>query len=315
MIAKINGEDFRLEVDEKTGNYILPRLEKGGRVYIDGQGEVIRLRSDSQGFITPILPNSSPLDATSTTYDIKNFTIVGGRSAIKLYATFNSTFKNLDLIGQSEYSIRAAFSLMSRFENIRITRPQGHGIWLGPGNDDWATNWNSQCNGSVLDQVRVDSAPTQVGNNFTILHSNGVQMLNCISEGWGNDGWAIYYNGLNSTVKQFRVDNFHVEHGRLPKKGGIYISAMANSPVKISQLFVQGWNDPNNPVVFIDNNASVLMEQIGWWVKNMKIHLKFHAPRFKTRDTHPSLNWDTLVYKNAQGVPSPIFKGYVHFDK
>jgi hypothetical protein len=145
------------------------------------------------------------------------------------------------------------------------------------------------------------------GNSFTVMHSNGVQIINCISEGHSHEGWCLYYDGLNSTVKSFYVNGFHMEHSRNPKKGGIYVSGMANSPVMLRQLFIQAWGR-QSPAVFIDRNAHTIFEQIGWWTTGMDIELSHHAPRITTRDCHPTLKFERLKHDK------PIFKGYLKFN-
>jgi len=278
-------------------------------VILDGEGRTIRLGPDSNGITTPVPEGLSPLTATSTTYVIKNLTIRGGKSAIRLGATFNSRIEQIECIDQTEVAIECQFALMTRIQNVRITNPLGHGVWLGTGSfAGWGTNLNSQCNGSVLEQVRVYSRKGQVGNNFNIIHSNGVKMLDCISEGWDNDGWAVYYDGWNSTVKQFTIDNFHMEHGIQPHKGGIFVKGMANSPVTIRGLFAQAWSSPDIPLVWIENNTWTILEGIGWWTRFMTIGMSHHAPRLKTRDCHPALNQTSLRHVKK------IFTSYIHFD-
>jgi len=303
IIAKANGIDFELKQNQE-GSYELPRLEKGGIVYIDGFGTEIKLRTTSRGFITPLLPGQSPLSGTSTTYIIKNLRIVGGKRAVDMFATFNSVIENLECIGQTEFAIKLSFSLMSRLQNIRITNPLGHGVWLGVGEDSWSTNLNSQCNHSVLDQVRVYNSKKTVGNSFTVDNSNGVKILNCVSEGHTNVGYAIDYRAQNSTVKTFLIDNFHVEG--LSTKGAIRIDAQANTSNTVSRLFVQKYGD-SIPTMVIKNNAPINLEKIGWWTPNMFIHSENFAPRIRINECTYQLNYRSLKTPHERG----IFKPYI----
>lgn len=306
IIAKANGIDFELKPNNE-GSYELPRLERGGIVYVDGWGTEIKLSPTSKGFFTPLLEGQSPLSATSTTYIIKNLRISGGKNAINMFATFNSVIENLECIGQSECSIKLAFSLMTRVQNIKITNPLGHGVWVGVGDDEWSTRSNSQCNNTVLDQVRVYNSKRTVGNSFTVDNSNGVKILNCVSEGHTNVGYAIDYRGQNSTVKTFLVDNFHVEG--LSTKGAIRIDGQANTSNTISRLYVQKYGS-SIPTIVLENNSPVNLEKIGWWNPNMYVLSKKFAPRIRINDCTHVLNYARLKTPYERG----IYRPYIFID-
>lgn len=285
------------------GDIPLPRIKGGGKVVVDLRGDDLVLGPNSNGFTTPT--GSAPLTDTSTSYHIRNGRIIGGKKAIHLSATFGSTVENVELRGQTEIALHCEFALMSTLKGVMVTNPLGHGIYLGTGGfDGWGTNLNSQCNASTLENCRVYNDGRMVGNSYTIMHSNGIQMRNCISEGHSNDGWCLYYDGWNSTVKNFLLDGFHVEHSKNPKKGGIFIQAQSNTANQLRQLFIQGWTS-ESPAVYLSRNSAVVFEQIGWWTDRMNIELSHRAPRIKSRDCYPALNVKRIKF-NGQFDPQNL---------
>jgi hypothetical protein len=198
---------------------------------------------------------------------------------------------------------------MTTIRQVMVTNPAGHGIWLGTGDfDGWGTNRNSQCNASVLEQCRVYTNGKMKGNSFTVLNSNGVKVRNCISEGWPHDGWCLYFGGANAWTKSFEVDGFHMEHASPPSKGGIYVEAMANSPITLRELFIQGWNN-TAPAVKIGYNAWTIFEKIGWWRSHMNIELTDRAPRCVFRSCHPDLSAKRYVRTDGK---TNTFLGYTY---
>jgi hypothetical protein len=287
-----------------VGDIELPRIPgNGGFVILDGKGQSIKLSSSSNGITTPVPLGVSPLAATNTQYVIKDLTIVNGKSAVRLSATFNSRIEGLYCLGQQDVAIHCQFALMTDISNVNIVNPGSHGVYLGTGSfDGWGTNLNSQCNGSTLRNVRVYNRATGTGNSFNIEHSNGVRLLDCISEGWPQDGFAVWYNGQNSTVKNFEIRNFHLEHA--PKKGGIYINAQANTVNVINGVFAQKYGS-TIPLLFIENNSPVIIENLGWWTPNMFIWSENFAPRIKIRDCHPALKYSSIKTGHARGIYKP----------
>lgn len=283
------------------GDIELPR--NNGFVILDGKGQKIILGKNSNGITTPVPSGVSPLTATSTAYIIKNLTIQGGKSAIRLSATFNSQLNGLYLIGQEDVAIHCQFALMTDISNVNIVNPGSHGVYLGTGSfGSWGTNLNSQCNGSTVRNVRVYNKLTGTGNSFNIEHSNGVRLLDCISEGHPQDGYAVWYNGQNSTVKNFEIRNFHLEHA--PKKGGICIDAQANTINVISGVFAQKYGS-SIPWMVIKNNAPVIIENMGWWTPSMYIWSEEFAPRITIRDCHFTLRYSSIKTSHARGIYKP----------
>lgn len=307
MVLIVNGTYQELNIPDNgyfEHGIELPRPASGGMVILDGNGMNLVFGKDSKGITTPIPDGVKPLASTNTRYLIRNFgNIRGGKTAINLSATFNSIIENIKCEDQSEAAIILQFCLMSRVQNVLITNPWKNGIWLGTGDyNGWGTSLNSQCNNTVLDQVRVYNRPGTVGDSFTVLDSNGIVIRNCVSEGHDNDGHAINYSAWNSTVKHFLVDNFHIESRSL--KGAIKMLAQGNTSNIFTRIFIQkNWG--HAPVFILENNSPIKLIDWGWWNREMYIESTHHSPRIVIENCPGDLNYNSIRTPHATGIRKP----------
>lgn len=260
---------------------------------IDGAGCKLVLGANSNGFTRRVVDQKDAAARTGYRYTIRDFaSIEGGKKAIDLKATLGSTISNLRLVGQSEAAIDLRFALMTRVENVLVTKPAKRGIVVRVGDWPGATWSNSQSNHTVLEQCRVYAVSTTT-QAFTVLHCNGVRMSDCISEGSSCDhdlflSAAIDGNeekpARNTVVKQFTLSNFHVEHA--VRKASIYVNMPPKAVVQLSQIY---WNGPQKSPVIYYVSGQLNLCNIGWFTDDMRIATRVSTPRINVDQCHSAL--------------------------
>ncbi len=254
---------------------------------IDGKGCTLKLGPKSNGFTMVVTDQKEAMRRTANRYTIRDFAMIqGGRKAIDLQATLNSTIVNCRMTGQSDVGIDLRFCLMARVQNVLVTNPTRKGIQVRCGDWPGANARNSQSNHTVLDQCRVYASATTT-EAFTVLGSGGVHLVDCISEGAMADYDLFLSAGsatdldapaTNPVVKSFSLSNFHVEH-RL-RKASIYVNMPVKCTVDLSNIY---WNSPITVPVIEYVSGQLNVSNIGWWNP---------AFRIRTRSTRPHLNFD-----------------------
>ena len=217
---------------------------------------------------------------------------MGGRKAIDLKATLGSVIENVRCVGQSEAAIDLRFCLMARVSNVLVTNPKARGIVVRQG--DWpGASWsNSQSNHTVLEQCRVYSTATTT-QAFSVLHSSGVRMVDCISEGAPCDHDLFLSAAIdgredqparNTVVKQFALSNFHVEHAA--RKASIYVNMPPRAAVDLSGIY---WNGKMSAPVIDYISGQLNLQGIGWWDDGFVIATRVSAPRINIDRCHGGL--------------------------
>ncbi|MBX2971704.1 MAG: hypothetical protein KF797_01245 [Flavobacteriales bacterium] len=272
------------------GDIILPRQQY---LVIDGKGCRLSLGAGSNGFTTPITDQKMAAQRTGDRYTIRDFAMItGGRKAIDLQATLNSTVINCRLTGQTEAAVDLRFCLMARLENVLVTNPVERGFVVRCGDWPGANTSNSQSNHTVLSQCRVYCSKTTT-EAFTVLNSGGVRMTDCISEGSpadydlflsartdGNEAAAAN----NPVVKAFTLSNFHVEH-RL-RKASIHVNMPPKSTVNIDNVY---WNSPIGAPVIHYVGGQLNVSNIGWWNPDFRITTSTPVPHINFDACHKAL--------------------------
>lgn len=260
---------------------------------IDGKGCKLTLGPASNGFTMAVADQQEAMKRTASRYTIRDFaSIQGGRKAIDLKATLNSTIQNCRMTGQSEVGIDLRFCLMTRVQNVLVTNPVRKGIQVRCGDWPGATTSNSQSNHTVLDQCRVFCSVTTT-EAFTVLNSGGVNIVDCISEGQPADHDLFLSartdgdeerGANNSVVKSFMLSNFHVEH-RL-RKASIYVNMPPKATVDLRNIY---WNNPIGAPVIRYVSGQVNVSNIGWWNPDFRIHTRVANPHLNFDACHKSL--------------------------
>ncbi|HMN06041.1 MAG TPA: hypothetical protein PKD45_09960 [Flavobacteriales bacterium] len=263
-----------------SGDIVLPERQL---LVVDGKGCKLTLGPNSNGFTYPIGNMKEAMARTNSRYLIKDFaSITGGRKAVDLKATLGSIVENCELVAQTEAAIDLRFCLLARLSNIRITNPRDKGVVLRQGDWPGATGTNSQCNSTVLEQVRVYCMNTTTAA-FTILNSGGVRMTECVSEGAPSD-YDIFLSATldgdesrpatNPVVKSFSLSNFHVEHGA--RKASIYVNMPGKAVVNLDNVY---WNGEQKAPVVLYTLGQLNISNIGWWNRYFWIGSRVSAPR------------------------------------
>ncbi len=260
---------------------------------IDGAGAKLVLGPNSNGFTRRIADQKDALSRVSSRYVIRDFaSIEGGKKAIDLKATLGSTISNLRLVGQAEAAIDLRFALMARVQNVLVTNPAKRGIVVRIGDWPGATWSNSQSNHTVLEQCRVYAMSTTT-QAFTVLHSSGVRMQDCISEGAPCEHDLYLSSAIggkesevakNTVVKQFVLANFHVEHGA--KKASIFVNMPAKAVVELRAVY---WNGKQTAPVIDHVSGQLRLCDIGWFTEEMRIVTHVSTPRIDIDGCHSVL--------------------------
>jgi hypothetical protein len=274
-----------------SGDIVLPAKKL---FVVDGKGCQLTLGANSNGFTYEVGSMDEAMRRASCRYVIKDFaSITGGKRAIALKATLGSIVENCGLSNQSEAAIDLRFCLLARLVSIQVTNPTTKGIVLRQGDWPGATGTNSQCNSTVLEQCRVYCAKTTT-EAFTILNTNGVRMVNCVSEGSPCDHDIFLSATLqgdesrpanNPVVKSFELDNFHVEHQ--VRKASIYVNMPSTSTVNLNNVY---WNVPMKAPVILYTMGQVNLTNLGWWNKDFWIGTRINAPRISIEGAPSGLN-------------------------
>lgn len=274
-----------------TGDITLPSVPL---LIIDGKGCTLELGPDSHGFTNAIGDQHAAAAHASYRYVIKDFAVIeGGRKAIDLCATLGSTIVNVKCVRQTETAVDLRFCLLARLEHVLVTNPIGKGIVLRQG--DWAgATWaNSQSNSCVLEQCRVNCSST-TSDAYTILHSGGVRMTDCVSEGAACDRDLVITAATdandvanNTVVKSFTLWNFHVEHAA--RISSILVNMPAKCVVDLGNIY---WNAKQTAPVIEYTMGQLNLHDIGWWQEGFRIRTHVSAPRINIERCHSALDID-----------------------
>ncbi len=272
------------------GDIVLPAKQY---LVIDGRGCKLTLGPKSRGFTMEVPDQQAAMRRTASRYTIRDFaSIEGGKKAIDLKATLNSTIVNCRMTGQTVAGIDLRFCLMARVQNVLVTNPGKRGIVLRCGDWPGATTSNSQSNHAVLDQCRVYCSATTT-EAFTVLNSGGVHLMDCISEGAIAD-YDLFLSASttgdeerganNAVVKSFMLENFHVEH-RL-RKASIYVNMPPKTTVNLRNIY---WNSPIGAPVILYVSGQLNVSEIGWWNPDFRIHSRVAKPHMNFDACHKAL--------------------------
>lgn len=272
------------------GDIVLPAVQL---LVIDGKGCKLSLGANSNGFTTPIVDQQMAAQRTGNRYTIRDFAMItGGRKAVDLQATLNSSVVNCRFTGQTEAAVDLRFCLMARLENVLVTNPVQRGFVVRCGDWPGATTSNSQSNHTVLAQCRVYCAKTTT-QAFTVLNSGGVNMVDCISEGAEADH-DLFLSARtdgeeanaanNAVVKAFSLSNFHVEH-RL-RKASIHVNMPPKATVQLHNIY---WNSPIGAPVIHYVSGQLNVSNIGWWNPDFRIHTTSAVPHINFDACHKAL--------------------------
>lgn len=278
-----------------AGDIVLPDAQL---LVIDGAGARLVLGPKSNGFTRGIKDQKDALARTSSRYLIRDFAAIeGGRKAVDLQATLGSIVENVRCKNQSEAAIELRFCLMARVSNVLVTNPAKRGIVVRPGDWPGATWSNSQSNHTVLDQCRVYCSATTT-QAFSVLHSNGVRVSDCISEGTPCDHDLFLSAAIdgdetrparNTVVKQFALSNFHVEHAA--RKASIYVNMPPRSSVELDGVY---WNGRMSAPVIDYVSGQLNLSNVGWWDDGFVIATRVAAPRINVDRCHGALRMGKL---------------------
>lgn len=273
-----------------SADIVLPAVQF---LVIDGKGCKLTLGEGSNGFTSPITDQKAAAQHTSCRYSIRDFAMItGGRKAIDLQATLNSTVTNCRFTGQTEAAVDLRFCLMARLENVLVTNPVKRGFVVRCGDWPGANTSNSQSNHTVLSQCRVYCTKTTT-QAFTVLNSGGVRMVDCISEGAEADHDLFLSartdgnedaTANNAVVKSFTLSNFHVEH-RL-RVASIHVNMPPKATVELENIY---WNSPIGAPVIHYMCGQVNVSDIGWWNPDFRIHTTNRVPHLSFDACHKAL--------------------------
>lgn len=272
------------------GDIVLPRQQY---LVIDGKGAKLSLGVNSNGFVAAVPDQKTAAQRTGDRYTIRDFAMItGGKKAVDLQATLNSTVVNCRMTGQTEVAVDLRFCLMARLENVLVSNPVKRGFLIRCGDWPGANTMNSQSNHTVLAQCRVYCSKTTT-EAFSVLNTGGVRMTDCISEGAqadhdlflsartdGNEAMGAN----NAVVKAFTLSNFHVEH-RL-RKASIYVNMPPKATVNIDNVY---WNSPIGAPVIHYVSGQLNVSNIGWWNPDFRIHTNSAVPHINFDACHKAL--------------------------
>lgn len=287
------------------GDIVLPPRKL---LVIDGAGARLSLGAGSNGFTVAVEDQKEAMRRTGNRYTIRDFAVItGGRKAIDLKASLGSVVENLRLEKQTEAAIDLRFCLMCRVEGVLVTHPQDKGILVRTGDWPGAKNSNSQSNHTVVRHTRVYCAPT-TSAAFTVLHCNGVRISDCISEG-GPADYDLYLSAGpvlgedsvaragNPVVKQFVLENFHVEHKL--RKASIFVNMPLQASVTLSGVY---WNGGIGAPVIEYVNGQLNLVDIGWFNKQFEILSRNNQPAITVQRCHSELRIPRTSTDGRAGV-------------
>lgn len=273
-----------------SGDIVLPAVRF---LIVDGKGCELSLGAGSNGFTVPIVDQKLAAQRTGNRYAIRDFAMIsGGKKAVDLQATLNSSVFDCRMSGQSDVAVDLRFCLMTRLENVLVTNPLKRGFVVRCGDWPGATTSNSQSNHTVLSQCRVYCSKTTT-EAFTVLNSGGVRMTDCISEGSPADYDLFlsartdgdeHANANNPVVKTFTLSNFHVEH-RL-RKASIYVNMPPKATVNLENIY---WNSPMGAPVIHYVSGQLNVSNIGWWNPDFRITTSTPVPHINFDACHKAL--------------------------
>lgn len=209
----------------------------GSLFVLMGHGCTLRATADSVNIFHRIPPEQREAlnQWTNSRFIIQDFTFSRGARGINLGATLGSAILRCNFFNHHIAAVDIQFGLQTRIEHCKSTNCIKDNFVLRTGADWGGNDNNSQSNHSVIESCRVF---TRQGSEsaFKVLGTGGVVISNCISEGHGDINYSIYADRLNSsTVRLFKVENFHLEHA--PLKAGIYVRM--SGIIEINGLFYQ----------------------------------------------------------------------------
>ena len=279
------------------GDILLPDVTL---LVIDGKGATLKLGPNSNGFTRKINDQKDAERRIGSRYVIKDFAAVeGGRKGVDLKASLGSIISNCRFRNQTEIAIDLRFCLMTRIENVLVTAPAKQGIVVRTADWPGATVTNSQSNSTVLEQCRVYSSRTTT-NAFAVLHSGGVRMSDCISEGEAADR-DLYLSASasdtvparNPVVKSFTLENFHVEHR--VRKASIHVNMPPKAAVVLRNVY---WNGPMGAPVIVYLSGQLTLSDIGWWNPEFVIGTRVRSPRITVIRCPGILNTGDRVFRS-----------------
>lgn len=306
---KVSENNSPIFLDFVTGKYVLDTVElpRGQHkfVYINGNGSHITFKKGAKGFRSvPANQKVALNEFMATRYLIENFSqIVGGEIGINIGATFNTIINNIEFVGQQEAAIDIRFGLMTKISNVLVTNPMYDGIRLGIGDWSGAGRTNSQSNHSVLEQCRVYS---RAGGHYSydIQNSSGIVIRNCIAEGRQNLRAINFEAYGNPVVKNFTIENFHLEY--CPSDTGIYIASSSKTSNVIDKLYVN--NGSIKFPITCAYNTPIQLKNIGWWKSSFAIRCTHHAPRIFIEQCTNLINSRSIITTAGK----PLFTKYIH---
>ncbi len=216
---------------------------------------------------------------------IRNFTFYGGKRGIFLGATYGSKITDCNFIGQQEAAVEVQFGLQTTISNCQATNCLTHAFVLTYG-EAWKGGFNaSQSNHSVIESCKVFARDGAV-SAFKVIASDGVVLRDNISEGSKNIRYSVFFHKRKATtVKMFRLENFHLEHA--PSHAAVYIYSSGISTV--DGLFYQLSRD-EMPLVHAGGDGQITLKNIPWFVSGTVIRnegkerlawrMEFCDPRF-----------------------------------
>ncbi|MCB0781862.1 MAG: hypothetical protein KDC03_20440 [Flavobacteriales bacterium] len=269
---------------------------------IDGCGAELLLAEGSNGFSVPVADQEEAMARVHARYYIHDFGLIReGRRAIDLRATKGSVIENVQCLRQTDRAISLEFCLRTKVEQVKAENPFGIGFYIGVGSWPGASGTRSQSNHTVLDLCEVYCHErTSVG--YFIDNSNGVVLDNCVSEG-GPSEFSVFFTAAgerdadwrepdvarNPVVKQFTVRNLHIEHP--VRQANVYVNAPAQCVVELDKVY---FNTTHHvPIRYV--HGQLVLRDIGWWRKGMRVQSRTTAPRIAMIQCHHMLDPGTSV--------------------
>ncbi len=203
----------------------LPRYATGGkRIFtVQGNGAQLTAANDSVCIFNRIPHDQKEAlnKMMRTRFAIRDITFKGGKKAINLGATYQSSIIGCNFVTQREAAVDIQFGLATSIVRCNSNNALKDNFVLRTGEDWGGGANNSQSNHSIIDHCRV-YARSGSSTCFKVLASGGVVLRDIISEGSKNVEYSVYIDRQrSSTVRLCKIENLHLEHK--PSKAGIFI--------------------------------------------------------------------------------------------
>ena len=200
-----------------------------------------------------------------------------GQIGLQIGATYSMAVEDCSF-NSLDRGLVSTFGLQSTFKNLRfggilsqpLTIQSGFRNYLGVQVWSGAAISNSASNVSVVSGCRVYGSATQSAS-YTILGSDAVRVVDCISEGSGQLYDLFFDSNSSTTVKNFYIENFHAESP----------NAKVNFKVKTSTMFRVKGLRRSYPAAIFDISGSttdlnVVIDNCMYW-GNMPPVWFYHA--------------------------------------